>query len=125
MTPQWLVQVTVVLEHPTLKHAQNMVQGKPLSRQLHRLELQGGSLLQPHLIISNMKSGAGLVLSGRAVGQSDLLVMSLFHPKSSGFSGGGLELGFRHRIVWKWALFTFSMNASLVGGRAAKLGEDE
>ena len=76
MTLQWLVEVTVVLEHPTLKQAQDIVQSKALSLQLHRLVPQRCWLLQPHLIISNMKSGAGLEFSGRAVGQSDLFILS-------------------------------------------------
>ena len=63
--------------------------------------------------------------SGKPIGLSDLLSVSIFQPNSSGFSCLGSILIVRHNIVWKWALFTFSMNASLVGGRKAKFGEDE
>ena len=60
------------------------------------------------------------MLSGKEVGYSVLFAVSLFHPCASGH-GSGMTLIDRHNCI----LFTLSMNASLVGGRAAKLVEDE
>ena len=105
----------------TLNNAHNMVQGKPLSLQLHLLELHGGSLLQPHLIFPKCSLGQAFEWSGKRVGLRDVF-SSFFQPKFSRFIFKvlGSTLTSRHIIAWKCALFTFSMNASLVGGRADK-----
>ena len=70
------------LEHPTLKHVQNIVHARPCTDtvQLHFFELQGVSPLQPHQIIFRMYSGTSLTFSGWWVGISDLLVACIFFP---------------------------------------------
>ena len=93
-----------------------MVKGKPLSLQLHLLELHGGSLLQPHLIFPKCSLGQAFEWSGKRVALRDVF-SSFFQPKFSRFilKVLGSTLTSRHIIAWKCALFTFSMNASLVG----------
>ena len=68
-----------------------------------------------HLINFSKSIGASKVSAGTVVGLlSTLDPSSLDHPNSVGFRTGGF--GSNQTATWRWALATFSLNTSLVGG---------
>ena len=94
------------------------MQFKPSLLQLQESVLQGFTLLHPHLIKRITVSGASSTFVGRRTGCYDFSLESFTHPYfSTSSSGRLLSSSERHTIAWRWALFTFSSNASLEGGR--------
>ena len=70
-----------------------------------------------------MLSGASGVLAGSSVGVEVLLMASLFHPCMVGSMSGGFASSACFQMQHcKWALSTFGLNDSFVGGRDINFG---
>jgi len=116
---------TFALQHPPSWQAQNTVHERFALLQLHLNELQGVQLWHPHLMSFRTESGARFTASVIAVGTSDLLTSSFFHPYfSTSNSGGSSSFADRQIDAWWWARFTFFTAASVVGGSEHNLGVD-
>ena len=103
-----------------------MVHGVLCDLQVHLAVLQEFLFLQPQLIKFRMFSGAHLTPSGVVTGVRALFAKSFFQPKSSTFRVvGSLNSKFLQSIAWKCALFAFSFNACVVGGKEQNFGEEK
>ena len=107
-------------------HEQNIVHGICRREQPQLPPLQDWADPQQHLIIFNNKSGAACTSSGRGRGISILLTWSASNPCSNGFSSGGqISKAVYQWQSWKWALRTFKVKASVVGGNEQSFGAEE
>ena len=101
---------------------QNIAHGMLDLLQLHRCVLHGMLLGHEHLINFSKSIGASKVSAGTVVGISTLDPSSLNHPTLVGFRTGGFgSKACNQTATWRWALATFSLNASLVGGSEQSL----
>ena len=98
-----------------------MVHATFAEEQLHHFVLQGEVEEQPHFISFSMALGE--TLSGRAMATRILFAMSFAQPNKVGSTSGGSDfIVAYHIILCITARFTFSWNASSVGGNSFKGG---
>ena len=106
-----------------LTQAQKTAQDSCAAEQPHHPVLHGSPETQPHRINSKISKGAGLVPAGVVTGINDFDVSSFCHPYSVGYRLGGSAFRACFQMqTWICARFTFSSNASDVGGSAFSSG---
>ena len=113
----------VLLHISVERHLQRKVHLRVCFLQMHCFVLQGVSVLHWHSITLIKTSGAILVPSGVTLGRRMSNPSGEYHPNSVVINWGGS--GFRQTFIVaaaRWALRTFCLNNTSVGGRDLSFG---
>ena len=111
-----LIVVCGLLQLRPPSHLQCSVQPKGAAWQPQACEKHGLSDEQEQHNTFITSSGATFSDEGNVEGSNTLNSSFLSHPYFVGSTFGGSSVALIHIAAWRWALFTFSLNAAVVGG---------